>query len=642
MPVSYDDLIPKKKTGYDDLIPTSTSGDVVKSAAAAIPKGVAGAYGLPGDLVDALTSFGEFGAAKIGGLFGIPEERFYGMGKPEVPLPTSDRLRSAVSQVVPYQPKTETGRRVGGVVESLSGAMSLGGKAQAIPGLLSGVGAETGGILSGDNQWVRAAGALGFPLAGAGVSAYRATPGQMVRESTGGMTPEQFALAKARIEQARQQGISLTAPEALPPSGIQQLASDVAASQSGGRVINQFMEQRPAQIQQAVESNLLNRVGGAGTPDANMARARDAATNVISGAEKARSAAVKPMYEAAKADVIADPARAAIVQSIDDALPNLSPESRAAAIKFKQTLRATPDNAAALDDLYKTTRNRIDLPSIGATPEQKTAAGVLGPFNSQLGSALESGSPNIAAGRQAYRDITENVVNPLTAGPVGRVAGKQGFEPGSPESLNPISAISNERVARPESIRELYTHLNKQDPQAFPGMVRTWLENAFDAAQQTVQAGKNRMSGANFAKAVYGTPQQEANFLETMRGVAVANGKNPDDFAKGAKNLMDVLQLTGKVPGIGSPTGGRIAANEMAASSGAASVAESISAAPLSSVARKLRQWSMQGNYKQLAEVMTSPDSIDKIIAMGKYKPSTTTAQYFAAGALGLINESDQ
>ncbi|HEY6010643.1 MAG TPA: hypothetical protein VIX18_04155, partial [Nitrospirota bacterium] len=174
-------------------------------------------------------------------------------------------------------------------------------------------------------------------------------------------------------------------------------------------------------------------------------------------------------------------------------------------------------------------------------------------------------------------------------------------------------------------------------------MARTWLENSFDTAAQTVQAGKNRMVGANFAKAVYGTPQQQENFAEVMRGVAKANGvKDPEAFAKGAQNLMETLQLTGKVPGIGSPTGGRIAANEMASTSAAASIADSVSTTPLRGVSRKLRQWAMSGNYEQLAKTLTAPDSVDQIVKLARYNPQTLTAQYYAAGALGLLNERDQ
>lgn len=622
--------------------PAGVAEDVVKSSAAAVPKGVAQMYGLPADILSGLASVGEFGAAKLGGLFGIPEEAFHGQGRPEWTGPlTSDNLRKQVEKVVPYQPKTEAGKRVGGVVEALSGGVSMGGRALAVPSILSGMGAEGAGMATGDNPWARLAGSF---LAPAGVGthqAYRSTPGQMVKEASGNLTPQQLADAKAKMELARSKGIDLAGPEALPPSGIQQLMSDVAASPTGGRVVNEFMAKRPGQVKGAVNRELLDPIGK-GTPDQNMARAREAATGVIEGAEKARTAAVRPAYQAARKDVVPPENIQAIVNQINDALPHMSTESQAAAVAFKRSIEGTNPTAAALDDLYRVTRNKIELPAIGATSAQKTESAALAPFNRSLDDSLKLSSDNIRSGREQYRQITEDVINPLTAGPVGRVAGKQGFDPALPESLNPVSAIANEKIARPESIRELYTHLNKQDPQAFPGVARTWLENAFDQAAQKTQAGENRMVGANFVKGVFGTPQQEANFAETMRGVAMASGKNPDKVAKGAQTLLEVLQLTGRVPNIGSPTGSRINSNQLASSSQAASVAESISAAPMTGIAQKLRQFAMRGNYKALAEAMTSPDSIDKLAALARYNPTTATAQWYAAGILLSASESDQ
>jgi hypothetical protein len=649
MPLSYDDLVPKKKTGYGDLIPEgSTTEDVVKSAAIGVPRGVANTIGSQRDSANFAADVLEFLAAKAGGLAGVPEEKFYGKGRQAVnympyygSLPsTEDLRRDVVDPYLNYTPKTELGKRAEGVSEVASGTIAGGGG--VVPGLLSGVGAEGMGFLFNDNPWMKMLGAFMAPATAGTVNAYRSTPGQMLRQATGELTPQQILEAKAKLQQGQQQGINLMAPEVLPPSGIQPLAADVASSQAGGRVINDFMSKRPGQVKQAVNTQ-LDQIAPATTPDASMATARDAATNVIRSEERARTAAVKPDYQAARRDIVPPENVQAIVDQIDNALPHMSPESKAAALEFKRSLENTNPTAAALDDLYKTTRNKIDLPPIGATPEQKTTAGVLGPFNATLDDGLKLASDNIKRGRDKYRQITEDVIDPLTAGPVGRVAGKQGFDPSMPEGLNPISAIANEKIARPESIRELYSQLNKQNPKAFPGMARTWLENSLDQSAQKIQAGENRMVGANFAKSVYGTPQQEANFSEIMRGVAVSHGKSPQDaeqFAKGAKNLIETLQLTGKVPAVGSPTGGRIAANEMAASSAPASVAESLSAIPFSGVARKLRQWAMQDNYKALAEAMTAPDSIDRIVAMGKYNPKTATAQYYAASVLGLITES--
>jgi hypothetical protein len=124
-----------------------------------------------------------------------------------------------------------------------------------------------------------------------------------------------------------------------------------------------------------------------------------------------------------------------------------------------------------------------------------------------------------------------------------------------------------------------------------------------------------------------------------MRGVAKANGKDPDELVRGTKNLMEILQSTGKIPGVGSPTGGRVATNELAKRSTFAAGLEMVSAAPLAPISARIREWAMGGNYRRLAEILTAPDSIDRIIKIGKYKPTTVTSQALAVSLLEANGE---
>lgn len=638
----YADMPYEQFAAKAGLVKTGAVEDVAKTLAPSAIRGFANLAGAPADLLELITSGLGSGVAYAAEKLGVDPKRaaeFKSIAKPELEQlgvqPTSKRIREGVERASGelYKPQTRAGKFVGGTVEAGASGLPF-GKPQTLLGLLSGAGSETAGLLTNDNPWAKGIAGVAAPLGVQAAMAYRSIPGNMIREATGDITPKQFEDAKRMMARAKAEGIDLMAPEVLPPSSIQPLASDVIASKEGGRVMNQFLANRPDQVKQAVNRGLLDRVGAANTPDVNMAKARAAATDVIEGAEKARSLAVRPDYRAARRDVMPPENIQAIVSQIDEALPYMSPESQAAAMAFRKSIEGTKTNAAAFDDLYKVTRDKIELPAIGATSADKTAAAALRPFNQTLDDSLRLSSDNIQRGREKYRQITQEVIEPLTAGPVGRVAGKHGADPAVPESLQPVSVIANEKIARPESIRELYTHLNKQDPEAFRGIARTWLENAFDQAAQKVQAGENRMVGANFTKAVFGTPQQEANFLETMRGVAKAQGKDPEAVARGARNLMEILQSTGKVAGVGSPTGGRIASNEMARSSKSAAALESVSAAPLRPMANKLREWAMGSNYRKLAEILTDPNAIDKIIQIGKYKPTTTTGMALTIGLL--------
>jgi hypothetical protein len=749
--MSQQDMAAAIHQNFPQLGPPSTAKDVAKSVPSGAAKGMINLAGAPADLWEFLTG----AMAKGVGQFTSPEfaEELKKAAKPELPLPNSKRIRDGVESVTGplHEPQTRAGKFTGGVMEATAAGVPFGKAATALSSI-AGLSSETAGAVTDDNPWAKAVAGFFGPMAAHAGAAYRSAPGNMIRQATGDVTEMQWEAARKHMEKAKALGIDLAAPEAMPTSSIQQLASDVAASKEGGRVFNRFLANRPPQVANSVNSNLLSQIGIDDAPDVNMARAKDAADRVISGAEKFRTEATRPYYLAQKksdiegmllesrfpglkedaqrayqsyADLLqqrgqfqtmqaenltradrwapvpgmprlsgrysAFPERASEAASAaDDVAGRIAPsrenmnKARQAADEVGSALAAkgydrvreglesvignidaeiavagkNSEKAAILTDLrnklapngipldkpykvesvYQEASKRLHVP-INAPSSDRIAAGVLGEHVSALDDLIRQSSPTLKQGRELYREMTERVVEPLTSGPVGRVAGKQGFDPSVPQTLNPVQAIADAKVARPENIRELYTHLNKQDPKAFPGIAKTYLENAFDQAAQKVQAGDNRMVGANFAKAVFGTPQEEANLLEVMRGVAKANGKDPDELVRGTKNLMEILQSTGKIPGVGSPTGGRVATNELAKRSTFAAGLEMVSAAPLAPISARIREWAMGGNYRRLAEILTAPDSIDRIIKIGKYKPTTVTSQALAVSLLEANGE---
>lgn len=626
--------------------------DVGKSVLPAAARGLTNLVGAPADLWSLLTSgLGKATGKAVGLVSPDLGKKVEELAKPEnqfINKLTSQQLQQLAGIDDLYKPQTRVGKLAAGAVEGAASApFSV---PMAALGAVSGLAGEGAGQMAEGTVLetpARVAASIAAPVAIQGLRNNLTNAGKILSEATGDLKPEQFAEARRQMERAKALGISLSAPEVLPPSSVQQLMSDVAASKSGGQVVNAFMADRPQQVKSAVQRELLDRIGAANTPDRNMAVAKDTATQVIKNAERERTAATDSLFHAARADVVPEAVLDDIAKTAAANNPFLDRVNREAVNEFVRDMKAAaqvpeaPNNAAALGALYRTTRESLNPKTLISAPSDLRAArGTLGAINQDLKAALETASPNFAAGNKLYKNISDTVIDPLTAGPVGRVAGLHGFDASLPQNLNPVSVVADAKMARPESIRELYSQLNTVNPQAFPGIARTWLENAFDAATQRVQAGENRMIGANFAKAVYGTDQQIANFAETMRGVAVSNGaKNPDQFVKGAKNLMEVLQMTGKVPNIGSPTGGRLPTNEMTQGSNTAAIMETISAQPLNPTAKKLRQLASQRTYSQLAEILTSPDSIQKIEQLGKYGPRTTTAQALAVSILATSSD---
>jgi hypothetical protein len=657
--------------------------------------------------------------------------------------------------------------------------------------------------MTNDNPIARLFGGLlggGIPALASGV---KSRQGAVIKDAVGDVPEVELAKALALQERAKMLGVPLMGTEALDRG--HNLASQVRASSVGSKTVEPFLAQRPAQVQAAVERDILSKTGPRAAPDVNAARAQEAATNVIRSAEGARTAAVQPYYKAAEFESI-DPRslrpvadeiqqqifKQPIGSAADARLGNTYsqifqevttpiPSSRAAAVKkpagvnpnkddivtavrklgginpadqlvgrdlarnmdfgpdplgpvwrtqqyggaanrthtvaghsademgrklyelgyiddpsdFNAVLSKMDDqllglkthhsnyyepphsdpltyaierltqqlevknaprtkqqfttsvepetNVGRLNTLYKNLRAEADLPTIGATTEQKTAAVPMGRVADQLGDVLRRENPNIRRGQELYQQITRDRIEPLTSGPVGVVAGKTGFDAAAASPVPRITgAVADSNVARPDTIRQLYKHLNAQDRQAFPGIVQTHIENKLNESLANLRSGPNPTAGAKFAQAVAGTPQDAANFTEMMRGVAVAHGQNPDQVAKGANVLLEVLDRTGRTPGVGSPTQPRLAVDKELAKTKMGDAMSVVSGTPLGWAKARLDDWVMRGRYDELARVLTAPDSVQQLARMAKLKPDGVTAKYMAAQLLGLTKVDDR
>lgn len=645
MPWVLDDEEQKPK-GKWEVIPEDqpvTASGIGKSVAAGIPKGLANIAGTPAALDDLYRKSLGWVADKAGikadtaNLPG-PLGMLLGQGATIPPEFIRAQIEKATGPLYEPQNRAEKFADTATQFAVGMGKPSLGGAAMALSGA---AGAEGAGAATGDNGIARFLGGLlggGIP---AMANAFKSAPAQAVRQATGPMTEQQIAEALAKQAAAQKAGVPLMGAESMPNSGLQQLAADVNASRAGSPAMRQFIDQRADQVRGAV-GGLLGKIGPEMTPEASAGVAQSAATDFLSQLEGARTAAVNPFYQAARKEIIGPAELDAITQKIRAQRPNFIDPAQQAALSSLENPLATRQGipASVLDTYYQTARKKADLPSIGASSDEKVAAAALRPIVGELKDA--SASPSIQAGRDLFQQITERTVAPTEAGPVGRIAGVKsgGFDPSATPPVQRIVGELGGQNVRPETIRETYQVLNQQDKSAFPAIARTYLETEFDKATQRIQAGDNRMMGANFSKAVYGTDQQRANFDEMLKGVAQAHGAPADQFVKGAKVLMDTLEATGKVPGVGSPTAGRA---ELHGQLGKSAINETLGNAPLKPLAAfaRWREDALRaGRYEDLARVLTAPDSVEQIVRMAKLKPNGMTAQWYAAQLFGLSRES--
>lgn len=630
---------------------SSTAADVGKSIVAAPGKAAVGLAGLPGDVRELAKS----GATKVADALNVPANWRTPMEAVNAAIrltnpiailgsvmPTSGDLRGAAETVTGpwYDPQTRAGKIADTATQT---ALTMGRGLLNAPvrsaAIIAGntAGTEGAGALSNDNPVLRMLGGIfggGIPAA---VSAYKTAPAAAVREALGpDVTPADVAAAQARQDAAAAQGVPLLGTESFDRGHA--LTSAVAASPTGGPTIASFTAKRPAQVAQAVNKTIIAPMGAIDDPRAAAAAAQGAATDAISTVEKARTAATKPLYTQAKTDVV-DPAEIkALADSMNAAADGMEPQRAAVLRGLAQDLANTPNTADAISGLAARARDQIDTPAIGASSADRVAKGVLGPHIAAIENLAQTASPSLQAADTAYRNFTKAQVEPLTSGPVGVIAGRAGFDAGSPSAVPRVvnAAVADADTLRPENIRDTYTALNAQNPAAFPGVARTWIQGKLEDAIGSLRSGPNPTAGAKFSTAVAGTDRQQENFNEVLRGVAQAAGVDPDAYVAGANKLLQTLDLTGRTPGVGSPTATRQQLAETLGTSSLASAARAISTQPLGWLGSALERWKLAGNYSRLADVLTAPDSVQQIAKMAKLDPKGLTAQFTAATMLGV------
>lgn len=285
-----------------------------------------------------------------------------------------------------------------------------------------------------------------------------------------------------------------------------------------------------------------------------------------------------------------------------------------------------------LESIYKSNRNKTQL-GLNPTSEERTAAGVLRGHVSSLDNLIKDVSPSIRNGRLVYEQLSREVVDPLLKGPIGKLAGK-GADAQKEATYSRAMSEMQSDTARPDRIRTIADEFKKVDKEAFPNLVRSYLENKLNTSLKDLQGRRNPAAGANFRNAIAGTPQDAANLRAMIEKTAETQGQNPEKTYQGFRKLLDVLDATGRVPGMGSQTQSRMEQAAMARTSPLATGLETKFAAPTSQIAKMIREWTYKGTYKKLADVFTDPDSVRKMQQLVNLKPTSIEAQKAVLGLL--------
>ncbi len=626
--------------------PPVESNTLLENLATGAGKGIAGIPSLPRTMADIAKSGEQAIAEKVPG-FSIPPATPIGMALAVKDLwPSFEETHSLLTKMGWENKKANTtaDKYQQSIGEFVAGNPSA--KARTIVGnLASSVLSETAGQATEGSkyEWLaRMFGALAGGAVTEGASSTKSITADVLQDRLKGVSAEDFTQAKALQKQSQELGVPLSGAEAIDSAPLQKLAGDVAASPYGQATMEQAFKSRPLQVKEAVTS-MKDAIAPEAIPQEVAAKATQAATQSIKSAEIARSQATRPLYEAANLVQIPKKQITPIVTQINEQLKlTTNPALKKELESLSAQIEEAKGNLGMLNSIRKDFRDRIDTPAFGADNLSKEASSKVTPILKQIDEALIKSSDAYAEANALHAKISKEVIEPLMASGVGKVAGK-GFDPKDTQNINnALSVLTDIKSARPRTISQVATELNKVDKTVFPSMVRVVLDNSFDKASKKLLSGENRNAGALFAKEVYGTPQQAENLQAMIKQTALSNGNNPNATWKGFENLMTVLERTGRIPGVGSQTTPRRQLNTELSRSKLAATGDLISTSPLSSVNKAIRQWQEQGRYKELAQILTDPNSVEKIEQLARMQPNSRKARFLVSQVLNLSREAGQ
>lgn len=619
--------------------PPSTAGDVAKSLAIGVPKGLIGILGMPKDIPDLIETGINWGNKKLVDM-GFPGAEPRDQTKLfENKMPGSHDIRKAVESQTGefYEPRTRAGKYAQNVGEFVPNVLTGPGgivRKLATQAVVPGIASEAAGhAVEGTKAepWVRAGVGL---VTGVGASKL-AGPGGAQNALRSHLpewvTDAHIGQAEGLISDGAARGINLTWSEALSQVTGRPVLTDMqriveSAPHTRSRMQDHFGE-RPQQVEGSVRRELDQIAPGTANPSTIGHAVGDTAENTLTDVRGAINKATEPFYKAAESQILT-PAQYAQFR----ALPGYREAHKAVRgdPQLNRYVRHLPNNSVGfLNEVKKYLDQAAENATHPMTAQRNAQRGA--GYTKDAADARQIGinaSPDYQVALNAQQQARQQFLEPLLQGPLGRVAGKDTTTQKAIEVLFPKQPIAGSAAEISTAVRAVA----QRNPWAATELVRAHLESelhkAFNAAGRGQEAAQ--FAGARFALNTAGSPNAVSQQFENIHA-ALSALPNGQVRAAGFARLLPILQATGTRTGKGSLTSFNTRELERMATGGSVQNVVKHVTSPgewwhLGEHA--ISRWQLGRNLDQLATVLTSPQSgqyLRVIARMPHNSPRTLT-----------------
>jgi len=457
----------------------------------------------------------------------------------------------------------------------------------------------------------------------------------------------------------------ITAPELIDNKIIQKLAAEIYGSQDGGKIMYNYLRQRPEQLR-----NIANRLLDEITD--NPQYMRDHFDDIGTTSRKAlndaknetKTKAQEAGYSVSNNEFIDDSAMQDFIDNLSsriDGLPNnvkaqqLLKNFKKKLIKSEEVIedsstsvdvfgrpltteqpkvvRVPQTNINNIDLVLKETRKDVDnywkAKKKGKTVKiDGTTAGIIDEEIKILDDLLRT-NPSYSNAKTKFAELSAEIVDPVRRNLKDLLKGDV-----TPAKIN--SFIFNNKKNNAGDIERTYKTLNKTDKDAFPQLSRVYLDNLVNDKLLRGDAMTSLKSGLNLWEVLAPTKAQQANLNQVIIGIADAKGVNPNNMLLGWDKFNKVLERTGKIINIDNPS--MPPSVEFAGKQ----VAEFGSFMWRIKFSRRLDEVQQKRAINQLANIFIKDNSVEELIKLGKTGVDTNKAVRYAANIVAITDPARQ
>ena len=592
-------------------------------------------------------------------------------------FPSYGQVQGAVEQlpgakaVTQFEPQTKPGQFLETISEyAFPGgtiAKTLKGRLQAL-----GIGGAAGTVQEGQEQLgVSPLAAMPLTLATSLAGGYLTSPSRaakLTNKALEGVDDVELATA-VELEKLLKDKLGtqyiITAPELIDNKIIQKLASEIYGSQDGGKIMYNYLRQRPEQLR-----NIANRLLDEITD--NPQYMRDHFDDIGTTSRKAlndaknetKIKAQEAGYSVSNNEFIDDSAMQDFIDNLSsriDGLPNdvkaqqLLKNFKKKLIKSEEVIedsstsvdvfgrpltteqpkvvRVPQTNINNIDLVLKETRKDVDnywkAKKKGKTVKiDGTTASIIDGEIKILDDLLRT-NPSYSNAKTKFAELSEEIVDPVQRNLKDLLKGDV-----TPAKIK--SFIFNNEKNNAGDIERTYKTLNKTDKDAFPQLARVYLDNLVNDKLLSGDAMTSLKSGLNLWKVLAPTPAQQSNLNQVIKGIADAKGVNPNNMLLGWDKFNKVLERTGKIINIDNPS--MPPSVEFAGKQ----FAEFGSFMWRIKFSRRLDEIQQKRAINQLANIFIKDNSVEELIKLGKTGVDTNQAVRYATNIIALTDPARQ